>query len=564
MDRADRPEWGRLNDGEMPPGELQRIDDAVSRPVDEQGGGGAIAHPGMAGDLQGVWGRVTALYTAEGPGPALYHFEQIAHVGAEAVTVTDGVAGVAQEVNDNVAVPTDGTAICHFWPSEDAHEGGAAERWRFTYSNVNNYDGDVINYYDVVVNYFNSVLNFYDVTFNFNNVVINVTDVVIWQGDGYTIYDHPVKYFDGVWWHYHTITLSTSQAHNLSLRVPAATGKDRVVVRLSAETALGECEITGAAPIPDTGSGQVVVFENVTEDVYFILKHQDANSDEANRFACPDLVDYELAPGEGVVCWYDPASARWRPIGRAAVAEDVYVKVSANDTTTGHLSSKIQAGTGIGIAILNTGANEQLQISSTVQEVTWKYERYYLTTGVYYHAGHPTDVQTSSFLSVGGVGKLWAFPFVSARPAVTDAIGVTTGTSIPGASIRLGIYSNLADDDMRPDAKLYDSGDIDASTAGVLFASTGGVAFEANKLYWLVLTGDNVTIQVRAASSNQVWGLLGSTTPGGPQGVGWYATGSYGALPATWPGSHAPATYTPNSGNSVYMIGITFSSLGDP
>lgn len=42
---------------------------------------------------------------------------------------------------------------------------------------------------------------------------------------------------------------------------------------------------------------------------------------------------------------------------------DEYVKVTSSDTTAGHLSSKLSAGSGITFTTLNPGANEQLQVS---------------------------------------------------------------------------------------------------------------------------------------------------------------------------------------------------------
>lgn len=49
---------------------------------------------------------------------------------------------------------------------------------------------------------------------------------------------------------------------------------------------------------------------------------------------------------------------------------DDKVRVSNADTTSGHLDTKISAGTGISTAILNPGANESLQISSTITQYT--------------------------------------------------------------------------------------------------------------------------------------------------------------------------------------------------
>lgn len=61
-------------------------------------------------------------------------------------------------------------------------------------------------------------------------------------------------------------------------------------------------------------------------------------------------------PGKVKACWGTAA---------AAPSLDEKAKVSATDTTTDYLNSKIVAGTGISKAILNPGANETLEISAT-------------------------------------------------------------------------------------------------------------------------------------------------------------------------------------------------------
>lgn len=51
----------------------------------------------------------------------------------------------------------------------------------------------------------------------------------------------------------------------------------------------------------------------------------------------------------------------WVPIG--GTPTDEFVKVSGNDTTTGYLSDKIVAGTGITLTELNDGADEDLEVA---------------------------------------------------------------------------------------------------------------------------------------------------------------------------------------------------------
>ncbi len=150
-DRPPRPDfsWIRLN-GELPFDELQRIDDGVSRPTDEQGGaaGDAVAQPGMDLELtppplRAVWGVVTGAYTFENePSPAdplpLFTFRQIYHQGNQWFFVEGGVEGVALNVLGVLNVPLGVPFL--FWPSEDAVRtqpgdepaGAAGEKWRFS------------------------------------------------------------------------------------------------------------------------------------------------------------------------------------------------------------------------------------------------------------------------------------------------------------------------------------------------------------------------------------------------------------------------------------------------
>lgn len=67
------------------------------------------------------------------------------------------------------------------------------------------------------------------------------------------------------------------------------------------------------------------------------------------------------AAGE-VLTAIDATNASWQAVGASA---DIAVEVTGADTTPGGLAAKIAAGTSISIGVLNPGANEQLEISST-------------------------------------------------------------------------------------------------------------------------------------------------------------------------------------------------------
>ena len=68
--------------------------------------------------------------------------------------------------------------------------------------------------------------------------------------------------------------------------------------------------------------------------------------------------------------WYDSTAnvlKYYNGTTWAAIAgdTDVLVGVSASDTTPGYLGAKVAAGSGISLSTLNSGANEQIQITST-------------------------------------------------------------------------------------------------------------------------------------------------------------------------------------------------------
>ncbi len=67
-------------------------------------------------------------------------------------------------------------------------------------------------------------------------------------------------------------------------------------------------------------------------------------------------------PGINGQLWvkFGPNDVDWNMVESSA-PQDQLVKVSADDTTSGYLEDKIIAGTGIGVTILNPGANEQSQ-----------------------------------------------------------------------------------------------------------------------------------------------------------------------------------------------------------
>lgn len=248
MDRPPRPDfdWLRIAQGELPLGELQRIDDAASRATDEQGGtaGDALAHPGMAQDLtppglRAAWGKITGVYGGEGTPKPLYTFSAVLHDANAAVDVEDGVTGVALEVNGSLAVPTD--AVCLFWPSEDSLDGASGEKWRFIY--ISDYGDQTVNYFETVINYLDVTINYTDVTVNVQNLVSVVAENYTWwvTGGGFVVFDAPFTVCGWLFYCYYTYAVGASQLDDWA--VPST--QEKVVVRL---TASGDFAITGMVP----------------------------------------------------------------------------------------------------------------------------------------------------------------------------------------------------------------------------------------------------------------------------------------------------------------------------
>ena len=72
-------------------------------------------------------------------------------------------------------------------------------------------------------------------------------------------------------------------------------------------------------------------------------------------------------------------------------------------------------------------------------------------------------------------------PYISNSTYTTSSIGIQVLTAQAGANIRILIYSNSA---TRPDAKLYESTNIDCSTTGLKTITTS-FTFTAGVVYWI-------------------------------------------------------------------------------
>jgi hypothetical protein len=139
--------------------------------------------------------------------------------------------------------------------------------------------------------------------------------------------------------------------------------------------------------------------------------------------------------------------------------------------------------------------------------------------------------------------RFYAIPFVApGRGATADRIIVYVTTGAASSNIRLGIYSNLSESALYPDALELDAGASSSASSSTEIALTISQALEPGALYWLVLLSDG-TPTIRAGSTNQAGPIMGiASLAGTAVTTHLYATQTYGSLPSTFPGSPTAAT----------------------
>jgi hypothetical protein len=143
----------------------------------------------------------------------------------------------------------------------------------------------------------------------------------------------------------------------------------------------------------------------------------------------------------------------------------------------------------------------------------------------------------------------FAWPFVWAKARTIDRFGFH-GAIQAGGLARVGIYTNLSDTTLYPDALVVDSGDIDCSIATGNRKATVSATLSANTVYWLVFRTNNnaMTFGIYTASSatNCFADWLGFVNLAGGEPsfnstpvFGFFDTPAYAALPATFPAGAA-------------------------
>lgn len=194
-------------------------------------------------------------------------------------------------------------------------------------------------------------------------------------------------------------------------------------------------------------------------------------------------------------------------IDGAGSATDELAKVTASDTTSGYLQSKIVAGSNIGLTVLNPGANEQYRIDASTQpDELVKVRPTDTTPGELFNKISAGSNITLSVLNPGANEQL---EIVSDDELVKVSVGDTT----PGELFnKISVGNNLSTSILNPGANeqisLTDDGRIRLS-------ASNNFSF----LDTLITAGTNVTVSLVGSAPNQVLEI--SSTGGGLSDTGW-------------------------------------------
>jgi hypothetical protein len=145
-----------------------------------------------------------------------------------------------------------------------------------------------------------------------------------------------------------------------------------------------------------------------------------------------------------------------------------------------------------------------------------------------------------------GAGNLHIMPFIPAQSFITSNLFINVAVLGLGVSARILLYSHSKANGL-PDAKLYESPNLDCSTTGVKTATTTQ-NFTAGTTYWLGIYTNGATQTSGASSTSQ-------TVIGAESSTGVYTniqrSVAFGTAPDTW------GTVGPRTANTFTRIGLT-------
>jgi len=141
------------------------------------------------------------------------------------------------------------------------------------------------------------------------------------------------------------------------------------------------------------------------------------------------------------------------------------------------------------------------------------------------------------------VDTLYAIPFIIESPATMDTIGFNITTPSVLGVMRVGIYSNVSDSLLYPNALVKDFGVYDTTASNFNPVTAGSFVLQPG-LYWLVMLPGTSAPTVAALPTYESMQILGSSASLGIQDLLTKAF-SYAALPNPFPASAAYSNARP-------------------
>jgi phage-related tail fiber protein len=199
------------------------------------------------------------------------------------------------------------------------------------------------------------------------------------------------------------------------------------------------------------------------------------------------------------------------------ITTDRFTKITANDTTSDYLASKVVAGSGISLTVNNSGANETLTIASTMTSAD---------QAVCQVANTATSSITTTFANV-----TWQTQHIENNASVivwASGAPVTVGqTGLYELGYSIPIVSRNATRTISVQMLKNGTTVLNGSTSAFTFASNTTGSLE-NVFAADLVSGDFITVQVRTSTGTDtlaigacltVTRLSGATGPVGPQGI---------------------------------------------
>ena len=158
---------------------------------------------------------------------------------------------------------------------------------------------------------------------------------------------------------------------------------------------------------------------------------------------------------------------------------------------------------------------------------------------VYWYVANTVNANVLGTGSAITANRIYAVPYISGRGGTLDRITFRVTGSAASSTMRMGIYTNNADDTIYPGNLLADLGTV-ATTSTGMKAITISRALSASQLYWLVFVNDHgpSISYIPAADCTQLLGVDASSTTTFDtlknRNTHIRATFTYAALPSTF------------------------------